>query len=72
MNLNLTYISPSILNQQGYSVEEVKDRTLEEGLTPDSLNLVRKVFEEELEIERNQKADSSRSPAPLQKLCVQD
>ncbi|MGD8980507.1 MAG: PAS domain S-box protein [Desulfobacterales bacterium] len=61
LNLNLTYISPSILNQQGYSVEEVKDRTLEEGLTPDSLNLVRKVFEEELEIERNQKADSSRS-----------
>ena len=61
LNLNLTYISPSILNQQGYTVEEVKDRTLEEGLAPDSLKLVRKVFEEELENERSKKPDLSRS-----------
>jgi len=61
LNLNLTYISPSILSQQGYTVEEAKNRTLAESWTPDSFKLVRKVFEEELEIERNQKADSSRS-----------
>jgi PAS domain S-box-containing protein len=61
LNLNLTYISPSILNQQGYSVEEAKNRTLEESWTSDSFKLVRKVFEEEMEIEKSKKADLSRS-----------
>jgi len=61
LNLNLTYVSPSILNQQGYTVEELKNRNLEEGLAPDSLKLVRKVFEEELENEKGKKADLSRS-----------
>jgi PAS domain S-box-containing protein len=61
LNLNLTYISPSILNQQGYSVEEAKNRTLEESWTSDSFKLVRKVFEEELEIEKSKKGDLTRS-----------
>ena len=61
MNLNLTYVSPSILNQQGYTVEEAMDRTLEDILTPDSLKLVRKVFEEEMEIESNSRAELLRS-----------
>jgi PAS domain S-box-containing protein len=61
LNLNLTYISPSIVNQQGYSVEEAKNRKLEESWTSDSFKLVRKVFEEELEIEKSKKADFSRS-----------
>lgn len=61
MNLNLTYISPSILNQQGYTVKEAKDRTLEESWTPDSLKRARKVFEEELEIEKSQQGDLLRS-----------
>ncbi|MGD2029704.1 MAG: PAS domain S-box protein [Desulfobacterales bacterium] len=61
MNLNLTYISPSIQNQQGYTVKEAKDRTLEESWTADSLKLIRQVFEEELEIEKNEQADLLRS-----------
>lgn len=61
LNLNLTYISPSILNQQGYSVEEAKNRRLEESWTSDSFKLVQKVFEEEMEIEKSKKADLSRS-----------
>ena len=61
LHLNLTYISPSILNQQGYTPEEAKDRSLEEILTPDSLELVRKVFEEEMAIERNSRRDLLRS-----------
>ena len=61
LNLNLTYISPSILNQQGYSIEEAKNRTLEESWTFDSFKLVRKVFEEELEIEKSKNADLSRT-----------
>jgi PAS domain S-box-containing protein len=61
MNLNLTYISPSILDQQGYTVKEATDRTLEESFAPDSLKLAREVFKEELEIEKNKQADFLRS-----------
>jgi PAS domain S-box-containing protein len=61
LNLNLTYISPSILNQQGYTVKEATDRTLEESFSPDSLKLALKVFEDELESERTNHADVLRS-----------
>ena len=47
LNLNLTYISPSIMDQQGFTVEEAMDRTMEETLTPDSLKLAEKVFAED-------------------------
>ena len=60
MNLNLTYIT-SILNQQGYTIKEAMDRTLEESWAPDSLQLARKVFKEELEIERTNRPDVLRS-----------
>jgi len=61
MNLNLTYISPTIMNQQGYTIKEATDRTLEESFAPVSLKLALKVFEEELEIERNNHSDLLRS-----------
>jgi len=61
MNLNPTYISPSILDQQGYTVKEAMDRTLEESFAPESLKLALNVFEEELEIERTNPADVLRS-----------
>ena len=61
MNLNLTYISPSVKNQQGYTVEEAMNRTLEETLTPGSFKLARNVFAEELEVERGKRKDPSRS-----------
>jgi PAS domain S-box-containing protein len=61
MDLNLTYISPSIMDQQGYTVQEAKDRTLKESWAPDSLKLALNAFEEELEIERNKQGDVLRS-----------
>jgi PAS domain S-box-containing protein len=61
MGLNLIYISPSIMDQQGYPVQEAKDRALEESWAPDSLKLALKVFEEELEIEKNKQADLLRT-----------
>jgi PAS domain S-box-containing protein len=61
MNLRLTYISPSIVEQQGLTVEEAMVRTPEETWTPDSLKFVQKVLIEELEIEKNEKMDPSRS-----------
>jgi PAS domain S-box-containing protein len=61
MNLNVKYISPSVMGQLGYTVEEARARKLEENWTPDSFKKVRKVFLEELEIEKNKKKDMHRS-----------
>ena len=61
MNLNLKYITPSVMAQRGYTVEEAKAITLEENWTPDSFKYVREVFSEELEIEKNEQKDMSRS-----------
>jgi PAS domain S-box-containing protein len=41
MNLRLTYTSPSVLEMSGYSVEEVMSMSLEESLTPASLEQLR-------------------------------
>ena len=61
MNLNVKYISPSVMDQLGYTVEEAKARKLEENWTPDSFKRVREVLLEELEIEKNKKKDMHRS-----------
>ncbi|MBW2575601.1 MAG: PAS domain S-box protein [Deltaproteobacteria bacterium] len=61
MNLDLTYVSPSIKYQTGYTVEETMARTLEEALTPASLKLIGEVMTEELEVEKNEIEDISRS-----------
>jgi PAS domain S-box-containing protein len=61
MNLRLTYISPSVMEQQGYTAEEAMVRTPEETWTPDSLELVGKVLTEELEVEKQEKKNLWRS-----------
>jgi PAS domain S-box-containing protein len=61
MNLNLAYISPSVMAQRGYTVEEAEARTLEENWTPDSLKHIKEVFLEELEIEKDKQKDMHRS-----------
>ena len=61
MNLRLTYISPSVKEQQGYTAEEAMVRTPEETWTPDSLKFVGKVLTEELEIEKQEKKNLTRS-----------
>ena len=61
MNLKVTYMSPSVTEQLGYTVEEAKDRTLEETLTPDSYKHAVEVFTEELEAEKSKQKDMSRS-----------
>jgi len=61
MNLRLTYVSPSITNQTGYTIEETMARTLEGALAPDSFRLVGEVVAEELKIEKHELKDLSRS-----------
>ena len=61
MNMRLTFVSPSIKEQQGYTIEEAVARTPEETWAPNSLKLVQKALTEELEAEKQEKKDLSRS-----------
>ena len=61
MDLRPTYISPSIMKQQEYTVEEAIAIPLEKRLTSDSFKLVSEVLAEELEIESNENKDLYRT-----------
>ena len=61
LNLQYTYVSPSVMRLRGYSVEETMAQTLEEVLTPKSLEIVTKIFNEELAIEGMEQKDLFRS-----------
>jgi len=52
MNLRYTYVSPSVEDLRGFSVEEVMTQKIEEVLTPTSYEVVKKVFAEELATEQ--------------------
>jgi len=61
MNLRFTYVSPSIVGLRGYTAEEVINQTIEEVMTPESLQAVVGVFEEELKREADVTADPGRT-----------
>jgi diguanylate cyclase (GGDEF)-like protein/PAS domain S-box-containing protein len=61
MNLRPTYTSPSVTRMLGYTVEEAMAQTLEEVMTPASLEVARKVVAEELAIEKMEQKDLFRS-----------
>ncbi|MCK4314863.1 MAG: PAS domain S-box protein [Anaerolineae bacterium] len=50
-NLQFTYISPSVSHLLGYSVEETMAQTMEERLTPASLEVAREAFVEALAVD---------------------
>jgi PAS domain S-box-containing protein len=61
MNLRFTYISPSVMRVRGYTAEEAMAQTLEQTLTPESLQISARVFEEEMVLEAGSTADPDRS-----------
>jgi PAS domain S-box-containing protein len=61
MNLNLTYISPSVFEQQGLTVDEAMARSPQESWTPDSFKRNMEILKEELEIEKKKQKDMTRS-----------
>jgi PAS domain S-box-containing protein len=70
LNLRFTYISPSVTRMRGYSVEEAMAQTVLEVLTPTSLELAMKVFQEELGDEARKPGDLSRSHTlELEEIC---
>jgi len=60
-NLRFTYVSPSVVQLTGYSVEEARANTLEEVFTPASLDVAMKAFAEEVAIEKMEQKDLARS-----------
>jgi PAS domain S-box-containing protein len=60
MNLRFTYVSPSIMRMRGYTAEEAVAQTFEQVMTPESLEISAKVFEEEMTLEAGGTADPDR------------
>jgi PAS domain S-box-containing protein len=60
MNLQWTYISPSVIRMRGYTVEEMMTRKLEDVVTPESYSLARQTFGEEIAREEDPGADPDR------------
>jgi PAS domain S-box-containing protein len=59
--LRFTYISPSVLKMRGYTVKEAMTLSMEETLTPTSLEKVTNLLAEELARETDKSADPERS-----------
>jgi PAS domain S-box-containing protein len=61
LNFNPTYISPSILKLRGYPVQEAMALTLDQTLTPDSLQQASKMFADQMALESSGTADPART-----------
>jgi diguanylate cyclase (GGDEF)-like protein/PAS domain S-box-containing protein len=61
LSLRPTYTSPSVTRLRGHTVEEAMAQTLEEVLTPDSLQVARRTLAEELAKESAEDKDLTRT-----------
>ena len=61
MDLRFTYISPTIVRLRGFTVEEAMEQTLEQVLTPESMQIAISVFSEEMLLEASGTADPDRT-----------
>ncbi|MGA3281922.1 MAG: PAS domain S-box protein [Smithella sp.] len=61
MNMRFTYVSPSIMLMRGYTAQEAAAQTIEQVMTPESLQIVAKFYEEEMKLEASGTADPARS-----------
>ena len=61
LEMNLTYISPSVERFRGYTVEEVMRQTVEERVAPESAAIAAQALTEELDLEGQKNADPLRS-----------
>ena len=61
LNLNYTYISPSVLRLRGYSAEEVSKQSLDQVFTPASLQKINKSLTEHMALEAEGNVDPYRT-----------
>ncbi len=62
LDLNCKYVNPAIFKQRGFTPEERMSQKLEQILTPSSLERVKQIFKEEINLEnlKNEAPDRSR------------
>ena len=60
MDLRFTYVSSSVTRMRGFTAEEAMTQTLEQLLTPESLQICANAFEEEMKLEASGKAEPGR------------
>lgn len=56
MNLHYTYVNPAVMRVRGYTVQEAMTQSIEDLLTPQSVETARKVLAEELSAENRDSA----------------
>lgn len=61
LNLNFTYISPSVKQLRGYSVEEALSLPFEKHFTPSSSQVATRLFQEELDLVKKGQIELKRS-----------
>lgn len=61
MNLQFTYISPSVVKLRGYTAKEALAQTVEQMLTPESFKIAMQAFKEQLAIEEMEEKDLNRA-----------
>lgn len=67
--LNYTYISPSILHQTGYTVEESMAQSLEDIFTSESMEMIRDRISKAMKYLQKHRESSYRTVVELQKIC---
>ena len=61
LNLNFTYISPSITRLRGFTAEEALERSIGQVMTPESIQVAFQVLKDEMELEQSGAADPNRT-----------
>lgn len=61
LDFRILYISPSITSMYGYTMQEALSLTMRDLHTPESLKKVKRVFAEQMELEKNRGADPDRN-----------
>lgn len=70
LNLNMVYISPSVLKMRGFSVEESLKHSLDQIFTPSSMQKVKETFTKQMALEATGKADPMRTETiELEEYC---
>ena len=60
MNLHFTYVSPASMRLRGFTAEEAMEQTLDQVLTPESMEIALRIFAEEMKLEASGTADPGR------------
>lgn len=70
MNMNLTYISPSVMIQRGFSQEEALNISIQDSVTPDSYSTIMKNRQEVMELLKQGKPGPDRQIMQLDFLHI--